>query len=122
MCQLHHLALNRYLMELTEAFKSQSQENATGKEAAYCQGLNGQNTWVLNASVQVDQHGNQLGEESTQFVWLGKYASRFNIVPEKYAAEIVTPLGGERLDGVLMQLQQCSGMSLINATHSLIIS
>lgn len=110
MCQLHHLALNRYLMELTEEFKSESQENATGKEVAYCQGLNGQNTWVLNASVQADQHGNQLGEESTQFVWLGKYASRFNIVSEKYAAEIVTPLGGERLDGVVMQLQQCSYM------------
>ena len=72
--------------------------------------------------VQVDQHGNQLGDESTQFVWLGKYASRFNIVPEKYAAEIVTPLGGERLDGVLMQLQQCACMSLINVTHSFIIS
>lgn len=82
MCQLHDVALNRYL-ELTEAFKSQRQENAIGKEAAYCQGLNGKNTWFLNASVQVDQHGNQLGEESTQFVWLGKYASRFNIAPEK---------------------------------------
>lgn len=76
----------------------------------------------MNASVQVNQHGNQLGEESTQFVWLGKFALQFNIVPEKCAAELVTPLGGERLDAVLMQLQECSGMSLINAPHSLILS
>ena len=118
MCQLHDVALNRYIMELTKSFNSQKQENTIIKEAAYCQGLNGQKTWVLNESVQVDQHGNQLGEGSTQFVWLAKYTSWYNIVPEKYAAEILTPCGVERLDAVLMQVQKCSGTSLSNKPQS----
>lgn len=77
---------------------------------------------MLNESVkvdqQVDQHGNQLGEGSTQFVCLGRYMYRYNIAPEKYAAEIITPFGDERLDAVLMQVQKCSGKLLSNKRQS----
>lgn len=110
MCQLHDVPLNKYLMELTESFKSQRRENAIGKPAASCQGLNGKGTWVLNQQVQVDQDGNQLAEESTEFIWLGKYTSRYNVVPQKYAAPIETPLNPDSLGDVLKQLKKCSGM------------
>ena len=109
MCQLHDAALNKYLMDLTDEFKSQSRENAVGKTAATCQGLNAQNTWVLNEDVQLDQHGNQLGEDTTGFVWLGKFTSRYNVVPQKYAADIETPLRSESLSDVLKRLKKCSG-------------
>lgn len=78
MCQLHDAPLNKYLMEITDEFKSQSRENALGKAAATCQGLNAENTWVLKEEVQLDQHRNQLGEDT----------SRYNVVPQKYAADI----------------------------------
>ena len=118
MCQLHDVDLTKYIMELTDSFKRQRQENAITKEAAYCQGLDGQNTWVLNKSVQVEQHRHQLGEGSTQFVWLGKYTSQYNIVPGKYRAQISTPLGDNLLDAVLMQVQKCSGKLLSNKPQS----
>ena len=73
---------------------------------------------MLNESVQVDQHGNQLGEGSTQFVWFGKYTSRYNIVPEKYAAQISTQFGDESLDAFLMQVQKCSGKLSSNKPQS----
>lgn len=93
MCQLHDVDLTKYIMELTDSFKRQRQENAITKEAANCQGLNGHNRWVLNESVQVEQHRHQFREGSTHFVWLGKYTSQYNIVPGKYGAQISTPLG-----------------------------
>lgn len=95
-------------MELTDSFKRQRQENAITKEAAYCQGLNGHNRWVLNESVQVEQHRHQLGEGSTQF----------NIVPGEYGVQISTPLGDNLLDAVLMQVQKCSGKLLSNKPQS----
>lgn len=102
MCQLHDVPLS------TDDFKSHSRENAVGKIAATCQGLNG-DTWVLNDMVQVDQDGNQLGVKSTPYVWLGKYTSISGIVPQKYAANIVTPLKNECLGEVLGSLKQCLG-------------
>lgn len=35
MCQLHDVPLNKYLMELTDDFKSHSGENAVGKIAKW---------------------------------------------------------------------------------------
>lgn len=48
-----------------------------GKAAVTCQGLNAQNTWVLN------------GDDITGFVLLGKFTSRYNVVSQKYPANIV---------------------------------
>lgn len=70
-------------MEITDAFKSQSQENAFAKTATMCQGLNEWNILVLNEEIQLDHHGNQLEEDTTSLGWLGKYTSRYNVDKSK---------------------------------------
>ncbi|KAL9987554.1 hypothetical protein ACROYT_G001882 [Oculina patagonica] len=113
MCQLQDVPLNKYLMALTDDFKSQSRENALGKTAATCQGLNENNIWILNEDIQLDEHGNQLGLDTTNIVWLGKYTSRYNVVPQKYAADVTTPLRSESLIDVLKRLRKCSGQNFV---------
>ena len=50
-----------------------------------------------------------LGEGSTPYVWLGKYISRVGVVPQKHAADIVTPLKTKGLSNLLKRLQRCAG-------------
>lgn len=108
MCQLHDVALNRYIMELTDEFKSQGAGNLEGKLAASCHGLNG-NVWILNESVQIDRFGNQLAQENTKFVWLGNFISRDGVVPKKYQSSIATPLDEDAIKKVLHALSKCLG-------------
>ena len=75
-------------MQLTDDFKSKSRENAEGKVAASCQGLN-EGIWVLNSDTQIDQHGNLLADDATKFIWLGKYvAERSGILSDKHEEDI----------------------------------
>ncbi|KAK3745268.1 hypothetical protein QZH41_003745 [Actinostola sp. cb2023] len=106
MCQLHDVALNRYIMDLTDTFKAHSTQNAQGKEAAFCHGRN-KDVWVLNDKIQIDSFGNQLDE--TDFVWLGNFMARDCIVPNKYASEISMPLADNALPKVFKALEKCLG-------------
>lgn len=69
MCQFQDALLkNKFLMEITDKLKSECRENALGKTAAMCQGLNEQNIWVLNKKFQLDHQRYQLGGQDLSCV------------------------------------------------------
>jgi hypothetical protein len=108
MSQLHDVAVNRYIMDLTDIFKAQSTQNAQGKEAAFCHGRN-KDVWVLNDQIQLDKFGNQLAQDQTDYVWLGNFMAKDCIVPKKYASEISMPLDDNALPKVFKSLKKCFG-------------
>jgi hypothetical protein len=103
MCQLHDVALNRYIIDLTDTFKAQSTQNAQGKEAAFSHGRN-KDIWVLNDQIQIDKFGNQLAQDETDYVWMGNFMARDCIVPNKYASEM--PLDDNALPKVFKSLEK----------------
>lgn len=116
MCQLHDGALNRYLMNLVDEFKRQSNGNDVNKLAVTCHGLNeveGSKIWVFNEKTQIDEFGNLLTEGTTRLIWLGQYVSRGIEVPVKYRSNIVTPLDGQGLRRAMNCLARCLGKTFI---------
>ena len=97
MCQLYNGELNKYIMNLTNAFCRKQldigvQKVLYVKQAAECLGQQpGSRVWVLNESVHLNEEGESIPVSDSEFIWLGPMLNGrvlSNVAPSSDAASI----------------------------------
>ena len=97
MCQLYNAELNKYLMNLTNAFCHNQVELGVPrvqyvKRATECLGQQpGSRIWVMNEEVHLDEDGQRIPVSDSEYIWLGAMITESclpNVAPAADAAVI----------------------------------
>ena len=81
MCQLYSAELNKYIMNLTNNFCWKQLELGVPKvkyvkKGAECLGRQpGSNMWVLNNNIYLNDEGESLSTDDSEYIWLGTMLS-----------------------------------------------
>jgi hypothetical protein len=97
MCQLYNGELNKYIMNLTNQFCRKQLELGVPKlryvkQAAECLGRQpGSGVWVLNADVHLNEDGEHIPINDSEYIWLGPMITNRtlpNVAPASDAASV----------------------------------